>query len=77
MAFRVIEPRRLYQEIALQIKAHIESGEFPIGSQLPAERDLARQFKVSRPSFAAQWHRRLSALLGAGSIWSSHLQSPY
>ena len=50
MAFRVIEPRRLYQEIALQIRAHIKSGDFPIGSQLPAERDLAQQFKVSRPS---------------------------
>ena len=50
MAFRVIEPRRLYQEIASQIRAHIKSGDFPIGSQLPAERDLAQQFKVSRPS---------------------------
>ena len=50
MAFRVIEQRRLYQEIALQIRAHIKSGDFPIGSQLPAERDLAQQFKVSRPS---------------------------
>jgi DNA-binding FadR family transcriptional regulator len=50
MPFRVIEPRRLYQEIALQIRAHIEKGEFPIGSQLPAERALAQQFKVSRPS---------------------------
>jgi len=50
MAFRVIQPRRLYQEIALQIRAHIENGEFPIGTQLPSERDLAQQFKVSRPS---------------------------
>jgi GntR family transcriptional regulator, transcriptional repressor for pyruvate dehydrogenase complex len=50
MAFRVIPPRRLYQEIALQIKAHIESGEFSVGARLPAERELARQLKVSRPS---------------------------
>jgi GntR family transcriptional regulator, transcriptional repressor for pyruvate dehydrogenase complex len=50
MAFRVIPTRRLYQEIALQIKAHIESGEFSVGTRLPAERDLAQQLKVSRPS---------------------------
>ena len=50
MAFRVIPPRRLYQEIALQIRAHIENGEFPGGSRLPSERELAQQLKVSRPS---------------------------
>ena len=50
MAFKVILPRRLYQEIALQIRAHIENGEFPGGSRLPSERELAAQLKVSRPS---------------------------
>jgi GntR family transcriptional regulator, transcriptional repressor for pyruvate dehydrogenase complex len=50
MVFRVIPPRRLYQEIAIQIRAHIESGEFPVGARLPAERELAKQIKVSRPS---------------------------
>jgi GntR family transcriptional regulator, transcriptional repressor for pyruvate dehydrogenase complex len=50
MAFQIILPRRLYQEIAMQIKAHIESGEFSVGSRLPAERELAQQLKVSRPS---------------------------
>ena len=50
MAFKVILPRRLYQEIAMQIKAHIESGEFSVGARLPAERELAQQLKVSRPS---------------------------
>ena len=50
MAFRVIHPRRLYQEIALQVRTQIENGEFPIGARLPSERDLAQQLKVSRPS---------------------------
>jgi GntR family transcriptional regulator, transcriptional repressor for pyruvate dehydrogenase complex len=50
MAFRVISPRRIYQEIALQIRSHIENGEFPSGSRLPSERELAQQLKVSRPS---------------------------
>jgi GntR family transcriptional regulator, transcriptional repressor for pyruvate dehydrogenase complex len=50
MAFRVISPRRIYQEIALQIRDHIENGEFASGSRLPSERELAQQLKVSRPS---------------------------
>ena len=50
MPFKVITPRRLYQEIALQIRAHIESGEFPVGARLPSERELAAQLRVSRPS---------------------------
>jgi DNA-binding FadR family transcriptional regulator len=50
MAFRVIQSRRLYQEIALQIKAHIGSGEFAVGARLPPERELAQTMKVSRPS---------------------------
>lgn len=50
MAFRVIPHRRLYQEIALQIRAHIENGEFRVGARLPSERELAHELKVSRPS---------------------------
>jgi GntR family transcriptional regulator, transcriptional repressor for pyruvate dehydrogenase complex len=50
MAFRVIPPHRIYQEIALQIRDHIENGEFASGSRLPSERELAQQLKVSRPS---------------------------
>jgi DNA-binding FadR family transcriptional regulator len=50
MPIKVIEPRRLYLEIAGQIRLLIESGEFPFSSRLPAERELAKQFGVSRPS---------------------------
>jgi DNA-binding FadR family transcriptional regulator len=50
MPFHSIEPRRLYRQIADQIRALIGSGEFAAGSRLPPERDLARQFGVSRPS---------------------------
>jgi len=45
-----IEPRRLYRQIAEQLRALIGKGEFVAGARLPAERDLARQFGVSRPS---------------------------
>jgi DNA-binding FadR family transcriptional regulator len=45
-----IEPRRLYRQIADQIRGLIQSQEYPVGSRLPPERDLARQLGVSRPS---------------------------
>src|SRR5437879_13724670 len=50
MPFHSIEPRRLYRQIADQIRGLIRSGEFPAGSRLPPERDLAKQLGVSRPS---------------------------
>ena len=48
--FRQVEPRRLYQQIADQIRELIQQGGFDIGTRLPAERDLAQQLGVSRPS---------------------------
>jgi len=45
-----VEPRRLYRQIAEQITGLIASGEFPPGSRLPAERELAAKLGVSRAS---------------------------
>jgi DNA-binding FadR family transcriptional regulator len=50
MPLQSVEPRRLYRQIADQLRALITAGEFAPGSRLPAERDLARQLGVSRPS---------------------------
>src|SRR4051812_17626473 len=50
MPFQSIEPRRLYRQIAEQIRTLIRAGEFKAGGRLPPERDLARQLGVSRPS---------------------------
>ncbi len=50
MPFQSIEPRRLYRQIADQIRGLIRSGEFRTGARLPPERDLAKQLGVSRPS---------------------------
>jgi DNA-binding FadR family transcriptional regulator len=50
MPFQSIEPRRLYRQIAEQIRGLIRSGEYSGGARLPPERDLAKQLGVSRPS---------------------------
>jgi DNA-binding FadR family transcriptional regulator len=50
MPLTSIEPRRLYRQIAEQIRGLITSGEYTAGARLPPERDLARQLRVSRPS---------------------------
>jgi DNA-binding FadR family transcriptional regulator len=50
MPLSSIEPRRLYRQIADQIRTLISGGEFAPGARLPPERDLAKQLGVSRPS---------------------------
>jgi DNA-binding FadR family transcriptional regulator len=45
-----IEPMRLYRQIADLLSERIDDGVFPVGSLLPAERDLAQQLGVSRTS---------------------------
>lgn len=50
MDFQRIEPRKLYLQIADQIMERVGDGRLPPGSKLPAERELATQMGVSRPS---------------------------
>jgi GntR family transcriptional repressor for pyruvate dehydrogenase complex len=59
-----VETRRLYQQIADQIRTLIQSGGFAPGARLPPERDLAQQLGVSRPSL----REALIALEIAGSV---------
>jgi len=47
---QTLEPQRLYRQIAEQLRELIGKGEFAVGARIPAERDLARQLGVSRPS---------------------------
>jgi DNA-binding FadR family transcriptional regulator len=50
MPLETIEPRRLYRQVADQLRSLIDRGEFPIGSRLPTERELASSLGISRPT---------------------------
>jgi DNA-binding FadR family transcriptional regulator len=41
---------RLYRQLVLKILNLMGSGEYPVGSRLPSERELAERFAVSRPT---------------------------
>jgi GntR family transcriptional regulator, transcriptional repressor for pyruvate dehydrogenase complex len=46
--YKLVQSSRLYEQIVKQIEDSIERGELKEGDQLPAERELALQFGVSR-----------------------------
>jgi GntR family transcriptional repressor for pyruvate dehydrogenase complex len=71
MPLQTIETRRLYRQIADQLRALIERGELAIGARLPPERDLALQLGVSRPSvrealIALEVEGRVEVRMGSG-----------
>lgn len=45
-----LDTRRLYRQIADQLRQRIAAGDYALGSRLPPERDLAVQLGVSRPT---------------------------
>ncbi|MCD0505177.1 FadR/GntR family transcriptional regulator [Bordetella petrii] len=49
-SFQAVAVTRLYRMIADQIAGRIRAGDFPAGTRLPAERELADQLQVSRAS---------------------------
>ena len=46
--YKVVQTSRLYEQIVQQIEDSILKGQLKEGEQLPAERELAQQFGVSR-----------------------------
>lgn len=46
--YKVIQTSRLYEQIVQQIEESVQKGALKEGDQLPAERELAQQFGVSR-----------------------------
>jgi DNA-binding FadR family transcriptional regulator len=61
---KISRPRRLYEQIAGQIGSFIHEEQLKPGMRLPAERDLAQQLGVSRPSV----REALIALEAAGLV---------
>ncbi|UWU86239.1 FadR family transcriptional regulator [Bradyrhizobium yuanmingense] len=71
MPLEAVEARRLYRQVADQLRSLIDSGEYAVGSRLPTERDLAEQLKVSRPTvrealIALEVEGRLRIRVGSG-----------
>jgi GntR family transcriptional regulator, transcriptional repressor for pyruvate dehydrogenase complex len=48
--FTPVRTRRTFEEAAEQIADKVRSGELRVGDKLPAERDLALQMEISRPT---------------------------
>jgi GntR family transcriptional repressor for pyruvate dehydrogenase complex len=46
--YRTVKTSRLYEQIVQQVEESILNGQLKLGDQLPAERDLAQRFGVSR-----------------------------
>lgn len=60
--------RKLYQQIAASVSAAIEAGVYRPGQRIPSERELADEFKVSRPTV----REAMIALEVAGTVKSKH-----
>ena len=75
MPLEAVEARRLYRQVADQLRALIDSGEYRVGSRLPTERDLAEQLKVSRPTVreALMVHDRAFHVAVAGCLGNAVL----
>src|SRR5690606_21832752 len=63
-----VRQRRLADDIVAQLEAMILEGTFRIGERLPAERALAEQFGVSRPSL----REAIQKLVAKGLLVSRH-----
>ena len=77
MPLEAIEPRRLYRQIADQLRQLIDQGEYPVGGRLPTERALADKLGVSRPTvrealIALEVEGRLRIRVGSGIYVTRH-----
>lgn len=80
MPLAAIEPRRLYRQIADQLRQLMDEGEYPVGSRLPTERELAVKLGVSRPTvrealIALEVEGRLRIRVGSGIYVIEHQPS--
>lgn len=71
VALEAIEPRRLYRQVADQIRSYLDSGALAVGARLPTERELAERLNVSRPTIrealiALEVEGRIRIRVGSG-----------
>lgn len=79
--FQVVQRRRLHQDIAGQIRDLIRDGVLKSGDRLPAERELAERFQVSRSSLreamrALELQGMVVSRPGSGTFVSSETLEP-
>ncbi len=65
------QERRLYRRVADQLAERIASGTYGLGDRLPAEREIAREFGISRPTareaiIALELQRLVEVRIGSG-----------
>ncbi|WP_028117608.1 FadR/GntR family transcriptional regulator [Ferrimonas senticii] len=66
-----MDERRLYWQIVDGIEQSIEAGDYPAGTRLPPERELAEHYQVSRPTIreaiiALEVRQRVEVKTGSG-----------
>lgn len=71
MPLQAIEPRRLYRQVADQLRVYLDSGAVPVGARMPTERELAERLNVSRPTIrealiALEVEGRIRIRVGSG-----------
>lgn len=71
MPLEAIEPRRLYRQVADQLRGLIESGTYAVGDRLPTERELSERLGISRPTvrealIALEVEGRIRIRVGSG-----------
>lgn len=76
----MVEPRRLYEQIAKKLSHAIATGEYEVGQRLPSERELAQAFQVSRPTvreaiIALELDGLVEVRLGSG-VYVTNKQPP-
>jgi GntR family transcriptional repressor for pyruvate dehydrogenase complex len=79
--YRVIQSSRLYEQIVQQIEESVISGALKDGDKLPAERELAHEFGVSRTAVreaikALQEKGLVEALPGRGTFITQNTSNP-
>ncbi len=72
-AFTPVKHRRVYTQIVEQIVDLIKGGEFPVGTRLPTERELAKRLGSGRASV----REALSALQMLGLVDTRHGQGTF